>query len=117
MMLAVAYVGTGNQACHVSSSSFYLLCLVHSLRTRNARHAVEAAYPHIWLWLLQSVSGLHNWIYFAKEESQNRVNYLGYLKYSELGNVSTNLNNLFTVSKTSFILLINKHYYNNAMKA
>lgn len=33
-------------------------------------------------------SGLHNWIYFAKEESENRVNYLGYLKYQKLGDVS-----------------------------
>lgn len=34
--------------------------------------------------------GLHNWIYFSREELANRVNYLGYLKYELLNDVSIN---------------------------
>jgi len=38
------------------------------------------------------VLGLHNWIYFNVEEIKNHVDYLGYIKKIDLGNVS----NFFT---------------------
>lgn len=46
------------------------------------------------------VLGLHNWIYFNVEEIKKRVDYLGYIKKIDLGNVS----NFFTK------LLINRIY-------
>ncbi|VVC98547.1 unnamed protein product, partial [Leptidea sinapis] len=45
----------------------------------------------IWFGLYSRGKGkisLHNWVYFSKEEAANRANYLGYLKYSEFGDVS-----------------------------
>lgn len=35
-----------------------------------------------------SVIGLHNWIYFSEEERQNDLDYKGWLKKIDLGNVS-----------------------------
>ena len=32
--------------------------------------------------------GLHNWIYFAKQEAAKKANYLGYISETSLGNVS-----------------------------
>ena len=34
------------------------------------------------------IIGLHNWIYFAKQEEANKINYLGYIKEQKLGEVS-----------------------------
>jgi len=34
------------------------------------------------------VLGLHNWIYFNAEEAKERIDYLGYIKKVDLGNVS-----------------------------
>ena len=34
------------------------------------------------------IIGLHNWIYFAKQEAAKKANYLGYIKQTSLGNVS-----------------------------
>lgn len=37
----------------------------------------------------KEIIGLHNWIYYAKQEAAKKLNYLGYIKQSSLGNVST----------------------------
>ena len=34
------------------------------------------------------IIGLHNWIYFAKQEAAKKANYLGYTQQTSLGNVS-----------------------------
>ena len=31
------------------------------------------------------IIGLHNWIYYAKQEAEKKVNYLGYMKEVKLG--------------------------------
>lgn len=46
------------------------------------------------------VLGLHNWIYFNAEETKRRVDYLGYIKKIDLGNVR----NIIFI--TEFILLL-----------
>lgn len=33
----------------------------------------------------KDILGLHNWIYYAKQEAANKLNYLGYLKEAKLG--------------------------------
>lgn len=37
------------------------------------------------------IIGLHNWIYYAKQEAEKTVNYLGYMKEVKLGDVSNNM--------------------------
>ena len=34
------------------------------------------------------IIGLHNWIYYAKQEAEKKLNYLGYIKEVKLGDVS-----------------------------
>ena len=34
------------------------------------------------------IIGLHNWIYYAKQEADKKLNYLGYVKEVKLGDVS-----------------------------
>lgn len=34
------------------------------------------------------IIGLHNWIYYAKQEAANKLNYLGYIKETKMGDVS-----------------------------
>lgn len=46
------------------------------------------------------IIGMHNWIYYAKQEAAKNLNYLGYIKETKLGTVSHQ-------KKISFII----HYY------
>ena len=34
------------------------------------------------------IIGLHNWVYYAKQEAEKKLNYLGYIKEVKLGDVS-----------------------------
>lgn len=47
------------------------------------------------------VIGLHNWIYYANQEKQHNVNYLGHMRVVRLGNVCQKLaETLFKLSLT-----------------
>lgn len=61
----------------------FLKQLWFSLYSRGKGKISSSGFEHIFVSELKNgeVSGLHNWIYFAKEEAANRINYLGYLKY------------------------------------
>lgn len=65
----------------------YLKQLWFGLYSRGKGKISSSGFEHIFVSELRSgeVLGLHNWIYFAKEEAANRVNYLGYLKYLPIG--------------------------------
>nr|XP_026487843.1 poly(U)-specific endoribonuclease homolog [Vanessa tameamea] len=56
------------------------------LYSRGKGKISSSGFEHIFVSELKNneVSGLHNWIYFSKEELANRINYFGYLKYVEL---------------------------------
>lgn len=58
--------------------------------TRGGGIIGSSAFEHVFLGELKKdeVSGLHNWIYFANEEENHRVDYMGYLKKLDLGKVS-----------------------------
>ncbi|XP_045778540.1 endoribonuclease CG2145-like isoform X2 [Maniola jurtina] len=55
------------------------------LYSRGQGKISSSGFEHIFVSELKNgeVSGLHNWLYFSKEEVANRINYLGYLKYVE----------------------------------
>ncbi|XP_047024698.1 endoribonuclease CG2145-like [Helicoverpa zea] len=69
----------------------FLKQLWFSLYSRGKGKISSSGFEHIFVSELKNgdVLGLHNWIYFAKEEAANRANYLGYLKYSELNDKGT----------------------------
>ncbi|XP_045528271.1 uridylate-specific endoribonuclease D [Pieris brassicae] len=54
------------------------------LYSRGKGKISSSGFEHVFVSELKNsqISGLHNWIYFSKEETANRVNYLGYLKYA-----------------------------------
>nr|XP_032527836.1 poly(U)-specific endoribonuclease homolog [Danaus plexippus plexippus] len=56
------------------------------LYSRGKGKISSSGFEHIFVSELKNgeVSGLHNWIYFSREEVANRVNYLGYLKNLQL---------------------------------
>ncbi|CAH2050504.1 unnamed protein product, partial [Iphiclides podalirius] len=64
----------------------FLKQLWFGLYSRGKGKISSSGFEHVFVSELKNgeVSGLHNWIYFSKEESANRVNYLGYLKYVQL---------------------------------
>ncbi|KAJ0182471.1 hypothetical protein K1T71_001840 [Dendrolimus kikuchii] len=64
----------------------FLKQLWFGLYSRGKGKISSSGFEHVFVSELKNgeVSGLHNWIYFSKEEAVNRVNYLGYLKYVQL---------------------------------
>ncbi|KAJ8736209.1 hypothetical protein PYW08_006865 [Mythimna loreyi] len=65
----------------------FLKQLWFGLYSRGKGKISSSGFEHVFVSELKNgdVSGLHNWIYFSREEAANRINYLGYLKYEELG--------------------------------
>ncbi|CAK1602133.1 unnamed protein product [Parnassius mnemosyne] len=64
----------------------FLKQLWFGLYSRGKGKISSSGFEHVFVSELKNgeVSGLHNWIYFSKEETANRINYLGYLKYVEI---------------------------------
>ncbi|XP_028156226.1 poly(U)-specific endoribonuclease homolog [Ostrinia furnacalis] len=64
----------------------FLKQLWFGLYSRGKGKLSSSGFEHSFVSELKNgqVSGLHNWIYFSKEEQANRLNYLGYLKYTQL---------------------------------
>lgn len=60
-----------------------------NMYARGGGRIGSSGFEHVFLAEIKNnqVSGLHNWIYFSEEENKNEVNYLGYLKSIDLGNV------------------------------
>lgn len=76
----------------------FLKQLWFGLYSRSRGKISSSGFEHVFVSELKNgdVSGLHNWIYFSKEEAANRVNYLGYLKYTQLSDKGTVLKLHFT---------------------
>lgn len=66
----------------------YLKQMWFGLYSRGKGKISSSGFEHVFVSELKNgeVLGLHNWIYFSKEESANRINYLGYLKYVTFNN-------------------------------
>lgn len=60
-----------------------------NLYSRGGGKIGSSAFEHVFLAELKNgeVTGLHNWIYFEEEERANHINYMGYTKKIELGEV------------------------------
>lgn len=58
-----------------------------NMYSREKGKVGSSGFEHVFLGEIKNnkVSGLHNWIYFDREERNNRANYLGYLKKIDLG--------------------------------
>lgn len=59
------------------------------LYSRGEGKIGSSGFEHVFMAELNTgtrVSGLHNWIYFNKEEASKKANYLGYIKKVDLGN-------------------------------
>lgn len=69
----------------------FLKQLWFNLYSRGKGKISSSGFEHVFVSELKNgeISGLHNWIYFSKEETANRVNYLGYLKYVQLNDKGT----------------------------
>ncbi|XP_038208200.1 poly(U)-specific endoribonuclease homolog [Zerene cesonia] len=69
----------------------FLKQLWFGLYSRGMGKISSSGFEHVFVSELKNdqILGLHNWIYFSKEEAANRANYLGYLKYINLGDKGT----------------------------
>lgn len=67
-----------------------LRVLWFNLYSRGQGKIGSSGFEHVFLSEVKNgtVLGLHNWIYFAEEEKENDLNYQGWLKKIDLGNVS-----------------------------
>ncbi|XP_049877740.1 endoribonuclease CG2145-like [Pectinophora gossypiella] len=65
----------------------FLKQLWFNLYSRGKGKISSSGFEHIFVSELKNgdVQGLHNWVYFSREEAANRLNYLGYMKYQQLG--------------------------------
>lgn len=55
------------------------------------------------------VLGLHNWIFFNTEETKRHIDYLGYIKKADLGNVSIFRSRKLSLRNVYFIFIRFKH--------
>jgi poly(U)-specific endoribonuclease len=58
--------------------------------SRGGGKISSSGFEHVFMSEIKNgtVIGLHNWIYFAEEEGANDLDYKGWLKKIDLGNVS-----------------------------
>lgn len=65
-----------------------------NLFSRGQGKIGSSGFEHVFMAELKSVPsgtevvGLHNWIFYSKEESSGKANYAGYLNKVDLGDVS-----------------------------
>lgn len=57
--------------------------------SRGGGRVGSSGFEHVFLTEVKKgkISGLHNWLYFNREEANRQANYLGYMKKIDLGNV------------------------------
>ena len=67
-----------------------LKCIWFSRFNRTKEPPASSGFEMVFLaeQIDKEIIGLHNWIYFAKQEAANKATYLGYTKQASLGNVS-----------------------------
>lgn len=65
-----------------------------SLYSRGNGRIGSSGFEHVFLSEIKNgtISGLHNALYFNEEEKKGNVNYKGYLKTIDFGNVSILIN-------------------------
>lgn len=54
----------------------------------------------------KEIIGMHNWIYYAKQEAAKKLNYLGYIKQQSLGDVSRDYCHFFRIIRLFYVKLI-----------
>lgn len=83
--------GNGNNA-RLNTKAFRdaLQEIWFGLYDRENRTLGSSGFEHVFIGEIKNnqVSGFHNWIFFAKQESMRKVNYNGYMSNIRLGSVS-----------------------------
>lgn len=77
---------------NVADQKEVLMTIWFNSYPRSGHMAGSSGFEHVFLSELQlgtEPSGLHSWIYFNAEEVNKRLNYLGYIKKINLGDVSS----------------------------
>lgn len=75
--------------------------------SRGSGRVGSSGFEHIFLAEKKNneISGLHNWIYFDHAELNNIVDYLGYMKKIDLGEVIVKINNIIIAHSLKIVIL------------
>ena len=81
---------TGLASSDVSAFKSYLRKVWFGMYSRSRGVVGSSGMEHVFVgeWSYKGITGLHSWIRYALLEKENLINYLGYIKITNFGEVS-----------------------------